>query len=356
MLGPPMDYALPKWLADLQPAEPPKVEVVDSTSSLQLWHVDVALVPVSFVLGRELSRSETWNGKPLVLVRSCGETEGVEGVAEAEITQRLRNAGWKAYWSRGQKRWGEWTLASSPSDREAFHTIDASIRQHSKVLRANRAGRPDIVAWDPQSGSMHCMEYKGPSCRDPYRADTIKPEQVAWFKTALELGILSFDNCAVVRWRPTRAAAALLRAQSATHEPFRRVHARTSTGGLARTGNVGHLPQSRVVPRAKPLLPEPLPIPPSIEAFLRDDPGSHGRFCRWRGEHRDHFVVNLRHPRDAMFHVADCHTLGEEFSPELPQANTKLGSPSLPELMAFVEAKDWRSRECGFCARRLRKG
>jgi hypothetical protein len=343
-----------RWALPLQPVAQPRLEPLAPSSALMVWHIDVAFAPLRVEADRLLSNAETWNGKPLVMMTSRGsdgppaqglEQTADEGVAEAEIVQRFRSAGWEAYWTRGQKRWELWILRSAAARRHEFSAIDAHIRQHHPSLSHCSAGAPDIVAWDAERQALHCLEYKGPGCKDPRKLDTIKAEQVAWFETAVERGILDPNRCGVVRWQPDNDASVLLRRQAAA-----RNRERSSAGP----------PDPRVVPARSTVHLNREPgrqvfsgVSGEVILFPAQVAGASRQFRQWRDEHPTSYVINLRAPRTALLHIGRCHTLGEPWPPELPMSNSKIASDSLPALELLGVTEDWRLRDCGYCSLQL---
>lgn len=212
------------WLRQLCSDCELRLEPVAAGASLRLWHANIHLEAIDLAPGRRLTNAETWNGKPLVYLprpslpaehTQQASTERDEVAAEAALVQRFRDMGLDAYWSRGQKRWAHWILRSAPARQRTFQTLDAAIRPHHGQLAGNTRGLPDIVAWDRVSQEIYCIEYKGPQRDAPHHQDKLKDEQIAWFATGIDRGVLSPDRCAIVSWVPDPEACARLQRQSA---------------------------------------------------------------------------------------------------------------------------------------------
>lgn len=215
------------WLRQLCSNCEPRFEPVAAGASLRLWHTRIHLEAIVLAPGRRLTNAETWNGKPLVSLPRPGlpeehtqqdSTERAEVAAEAALVQRFRDMGLDAYWSRGQKRWAHWILRSAPMRQRAFQTIDAAIRPHHCQLAGNTRGLPDIVARDRHSEGIYCVEYKGPQRHAPHHQDELKNEQITWFATGIDRGVLSLERCAVVSWVPNLDECARLQRQSAASD------------------------------------------------------------------------------------------------------------------------------------------
>lgn len=207
------------WMRLLRPTAPPTQVMPSGVATVPIWQIDVAMTPVNVAPGRTLSASQTWNGKALVhLTDRRGAPTARETVAEVELVQRLRHAGFDAYWSGGAKRWEEHTLRTSISRRSQVLEFDEDIRPTHPLLRGGKGGWPDVFAWDPE-GHLICFEYKGPSPSRPRVQDTIYDHQVAWIEAALSHGLLHRDRCAVVRWIASDADAVLLTRQAQCKEP-----------------------------------------------------------------------------------------------------------------------------------------
>jgi hypothetical protein len=114
-------------------------------------------------------------------------------VAEIELVQRLREAGWQAGWVNtfggAPRTWDEWlvTPSSLPSQlRASYESITADVAGGAR-------GRPDIIAWRGESlAEAVFVEYKGPS-------DRIRSGQDAWLRAALRAGMLR-EQFAVAKW------------------------------------------------------------------------------------------------------------------------------------------------------------
>lgn len=201
----------PEWLASLRPSEAPIKAPFCNGASIAVWHARVDLLPWDPPEGAILSGTDNWNGKPLVI----GHDSRLDrSVGEVEVAARLRADGARSAWT-GKPRapWSHFAL-SGATDTAWLRDVDAEIRHGDPLLQRNGRGTPDVLRWVEGRADFCCVEYKGPSPTAPLRSDTVKIEQTAWVASAVLTGLLTPDRIAVVTWRPSIAAAAILKRQA----------------------------------------------------------------------------------------------------------------------------------------------
>lgn len=376
--------SVPRWLQSLQPRRTPELERLSKYSSQLAWHVDTELRAWAVPIGRLLTGSQTWNGKALVI---SSDSNLECSVGEVEVAERLRTAfpDFKTYWTAGRgnppAQWRDWALTPKRRQHEEWLlNVDRSIREGEPHLASNDRGWPDVLSWRTGKGDLLCVEYKGPRPSSPTVLDEISLEQDAWFRAGLQQGLLELNRYAVVRWVPSSKAKSFL-LQQAQARALRKsdalrsskLRAKGSAASAARVqdrrgaanDNMRH-GISAAAPHSSAAAEEHVePTPTGRRAalsaervgaviwFPAGEAGAAGKFKRWREENPRGFVVNLRSPRNAMFHIARCHTLGEPWPPEFPMPNGKIAAVSLAELEKVAASEQWSRRICGYCARFL---
>ena len=185
----------PQWLRTLEYVREPSLRPLAPGSDTLAWHADVRYRPWQQPEGEPpLSREETYGWKPQIV-----GSDGSRCVGEIELVQRLRRAGFRAFWID--------TFGSAPAPWQKFIAKrDELPPRIARLLadirgsgRGKPGGTPDVIAWNPRSEEPMFVEYKGPK-------DKIHPGQDEWLRSALSRG-LSIESYAVAKWDGSPATA-----------------------------------------------------------------------------------------------------------------------------------------------------
>lgn len=178
----------PGWLTALGLIETPERVPLVGDASLRIWNVALDFAPwLLGVHGPLETPRDTYRRTPL---RTAA---GALTIAEVELVDRLRLAGWHAGWldsfGGAPECWRArvWDDTDLP---DATHALFAAIAESV----GNRwRGRPDIVAWrDGAPDEVVYLHYKG--SRDP-----VRPSQQDWVRAAFAAG-LPAERYALARW------------------------------------------------------------------------------------------------------------------------------------------------------------
>ncbi len=208
------------WSALLSPLSAPRKELLSSHSAAFAWHVDVMFVPWTLPEGDAApSRKDTYGWKPQITPEF--ETPS-RSVGEVELAQRLRAGDYSAFWidsfGTAPSIWRSWARLPSELPRWATE-LDRGVRQHVLMRDYKTGGLPDVLAVHPSSHEYVFVEYKGPSAANPRKQDEISSKQDAWYRAALELGLLSEYSYLVARWVPNADSVARLQTQTLWKKP-----------------------------------------------------------------------------------------------------------------------------------------
>ncbi len=182
----------PAWLKIFRPIECLQGPLFRG-SKTQSWHATVEFkrwVPPKG--GTPLAWKETY-GKTQIIGRG-----GARTVAEVELVDRLRAAGWKAGWldtfGHAPAAWRGRVVKQA----DLPTALGRWLNRITVAAGSKRGGRPDVVAWrGPKLADAVFAEYKGPN-------DRIRNGQDAWCCAAAAKG-LRVDQFAVVRWPRQRS-------------------------------------------------------------------------------------------------------------------------------------------------------
>jgi hypothetical protein len=183
------------WVSAIAPVSEPYVDQLSKYSVAEAWHVAVNFEPLppASVSAKKLTRKETYGWKPQL---QSGHPHLSRSVGEVELAQRLRSAGYKAYWidnfGGAPSVWRVWAsgIRQLPT---WMQELDRKVRQHRLMDSYGTGGLPDVVAWNPSGDEVHFIKYKGPK-------DKVGESQDAWFRSALDLNLLPKTSYIVAKW------------------------------------------------------------------------------------------------------------------------------------------------------------
>lgn len=178
----------PAWLDALGLLEPAVRVPLHQDTGLHVW--SPALDFTAWVLGVDGPIENPRDAYRRTPLRTAA---GALTIAEVEIVDRLRAAGWRAGWldsfGGAPACWAArlWTEADLP---DGALTLFAAVGEQV----GNRwRGRPDVVAWrDGAPDDVVYLHYKG--ARDP-----VRPSQQDWVRAAFAAG-LPMERYALARW------------------------------------------------------------------------------------------------------------------------------------------------------------
>ncbi len=203
------------WVSAIVPIGEPYRGRLSEHSDVEAWHAPVEFRPWEFSTETpKLSRKDTYGWKPQVQAAYPGLDRSV---GEVELAQRLRSAGYTAYWvdnfGSAPAIWRPWTRRAKQLPRWLLE-MDEKIRRHDLMKPYKTGGWPDVVAWDPTSNEALFVEYKGPG-------DKVKPSQDAWVRAAADLGVLPDTSYVVATWEPSSSTRLRLDWQKLGRHPLR---------------------------------------------------------------------------------------------------------------------------------------
>lgn len=174
-------------------------------SKVECWHAIV-----EFTLWTPIPHHKERYGKTAIKFNPSATMNYTQRwiVAELVIAQRMRDAGWEAWWvdafGRSPDNWVGWTwkLRDRPLPSPLRERYDAITLEANEVCRKpsdkkqHRKGRPDVVAWrggeSPRFTDTVFIEYKGPR-------DRFSCQQIEWFRLGMKES--SPDHFVIVNWR-----------------------------------------------------------------------------------------------------------------------------------------------------------
>ncbi len=276
--------------------------------------IEVAKATPKYRLWRGPPPSSTYGGKAVL------DYSGRAAFAELIVLWSLQLLGWKGAWithAGGREIYRNGLMDAAP-----LRNLPSELTTFLAGIRAKRGtsgGTWDVCCF--RDGEFLFAESKRKG------RDSIKQDQVNWFETALNSG-LPLSSFLVVEW-----TADELPQRYPVASPSRVVQASVNARPLA-------------PPTEQPAFSSD--ISSDVLVFPAGEVGAKGRFMAWREANPLGYVVNLRAPRDAMVHLARCHTLGEPW--DVPMLNAKFGALSLADLNEFAQGHGWVRRVCGYCA------
>jgi hypothetical protein len=283
-----------------------------------------------FLPWRGTPPSSTYGGKAVV------DYLGRPAFAELVILWTLQAKGWEGAWITHAG--GREIYRTGLMDVAPLRSLPSNLAERLADIRARRGTSKGT--WDVccvRDAEFLFAESKR------HGRDSIKAEQVDWLEVALDSG-LEPSSFLVVEWVLEEGPDLTSHTGQA---------AATMPQEWAETPKVSQ-PEAELVRTARP----PVEGTGSVVYFPAGEAGGRGRFLEWREKHPGGFVINLRAPRDAMFHVARCRTLKEAWEDQYPSAgfsmlNAKIVAETLSELDHVACEQGWVRRDCGYCARRL---
>jgi hypothetical protein len=167
-----------EWTSAIRPSGELYLAPLSPGSELEAWHAPVEFQRWEQPAGApKLTREETYGGKAQII-----GSDGTRSVGEVELVQRLRMAGYRAFWIDAFGSAPEnWRKYIATRDQLPLHVAELFVKVKGSS-RGKQGGSPDVVAWDVRTLHMYFVEYKGPK-------DKVRPGQDAWFRSALRNGV-----------------------------------------------------------------------------------------------------------------------------------------------------------------------